>query len=110
MIRPRNRLLFALIGTLAGVATAACAAGIVVVRQKDLSFGTANLVVKAGDVVEFDNLDSTSHNIIVTGDGINLNSGLQQPNVSFKAPMMKKGVFVATCGIHPKMKMTITVQ
>jgi cytochrome c peroxidase len=110
MIKNRRRLCVVLSLTFVGTAAAAYAAGVVVVRQKDLSFGTDHITVKAGDMVEFDNLDSTSHNIIITGDGVNLNSGLQQPNVSFKAPMMKKGVFVATCGIHPKMKMTINVQ
>lgn len=93
--------------SLAGVAWAGAK---VVVEQKALSFGTDSLTVKPGDVVEFDNLDTTSHNIIITGEGITLNSGLQQPKVSFKAPMMKKGVYMVMCGIHPKMKMKINVQ
>jgi plastocyanin len=93
-----------------GVAGVAIAGAKVIVEQKALSFGKAELTVKSGDIIEFDNLDTTSHNIIITGDGVALNSGLQQPNVSFKAPMIKKGVYQVSCGIHPKMKMKITVQ
>ncbi len=87
----------------------AYAAGNVTVEQKDLSFGQETLTVKQGAVIEFKNGDDTSHNIIISGDGVNLNSGLQQPGVAFSAPMLKKGKFEATCGIHPKMKMTIVV-
>ena len=93
--------------TLVGVAWAGAK---IVVQQKDLSFGQDTLTVKSGDVVQFDNLDSTSHNIIITGEGVTLNSGLQQPNVSFKAPMIKNGAYQVMCGIHPKMKMKINVQ
>jgi plastocyanin len=79
------------------------------VDQKALSFGTAALTVAKGTVVSFNNGDSTSHNILVSGNGINLNSGMQAPGVSFKAPFLKPGVYQVMCGIHPKMKMTVTV-
>jgi hypothetical protein len=70
-----------------------------VVEQKALSFGQDTLTIKQGAVVEFKNGDDTSHNIIISGDGVNLNSGLQQPGVAFSAPMIKKGRFEATCGM-----------
>jgi len=104
--------LFALsgIGALIALPAVAWAAGLINVDQKGLSFNTPVLTVKKGDIVNFNNSDTTSHNIIVTGNGLTLNSGLQQPGVTFKAPMMKQGTFQVTCGIHPKMKMTIVVQ
>ena len=98
------------IGALIALPAVAWAAGMVNVDQKGLSFNATTLTVKKGDVVNFNNGDNTSHNILVTGNGISLNSGLQQPGVTFKAPMMKQGTFQVTCGIHPKMKMTIVVQ
>ena len=110
MTRNRKWLLGGAFLVLAGVFGAAWAGSMVVVQQKNLSFGTDQLTVKAGDVVRFDNMDTTSHNIIITGDGVKLNSGLQQPNVSFQAPMIKKGTYQVMCGIHPKMKMTINVE
>lgn len=86
------------------------AAGIITVDQRGLAFSTQHLVVKKGDVVNFLNDDNTSHNILVSGNGVNLNSGLQKPGVTFSAPFVKPGSYQVTCGIHPKMKMSIVVQ
>jgi plastocyanin len=91
------------------IAGAAWAAGMVNVDQKGLAFSSGSLTVSAGTIVSFNNGDSTSHNIIVSGNGVNLNSGLQAPGVSFKAPFLKPGTYQVMCGIHPKMKMTVTV-
>jgi plastocyanin len=88
---------------------AAWAAGVVSVDQKGLAFSTAALTVSKGSILSFNNSDNTSHNILITGAGVNLNSGLQQPGVSFKAPMVKPGTYQVMCGIHPKMKMSVTV-
>lgn len=103
-----------LIGAAAAVALAAAgaayAAGMVQVEQKGIAFDKAALTVPKGSIVNFLNSDSTSHNIMISGEGVNLNSGLQQPGVAFKAPMVKPGAYQVMCGIHPKMKMTITVQ
>lgn len=90
-------------------AGAALAGATVNVDQKGLTFSSATLTVNKGDVVNFQNSDTTSHNILVTGNGVTLNSGLQQPGVAFKAPMVKPGTYQVVCGIHPKMKMTIVV-
>ena len=86
------------------------AAGIVTIDQKGLTFSAQHLTVKKGDVVNFLNDDTTSHNILVSGNGVKLNSGLQRPGVTFSAPFVKPGDYQVTCGIHPKMKMTVTVQ
>ncbi|HYE45641.1 MAG TPA: cupredoxin domain-containing protein [Caulobacter sp.] len=91
------------------LATGAWAAGMVNVDQKGLAFSAPALTVKKGVVLNFSNSDTTSHNILITGAGVSLNSGLQQPGVSFKAPMVKPGTYQVMCGIHPKMKMTVTV-
>jgi plastocyanin len=86
------------------------AAGLINVDQKGLAFSTPVLTVQKGDIVNFTNSDNTSHNILVSGNGITLNSGLQQPGVTFKAPLMKQGAYQVSCGIHPKMRMTIVVR
>lgn len=101
-----------LIGSAVAVALggAAFAAGMVNVEQKALAFGTASLTVAKGSIVNFTNNDTTSHNILITGEGLKINSGLQQPGVAFKAPLPKPGQYQVTCGIHPKMKMSLTVQ
>ena len=91
-------------------AGAALAAGVVNVEQKGIAFSAPSLTVAKGSIVNFMNNDATSHNITITGAGVNLNSGLQQPGVAFKAPMVKPGTYQVTCGIHPKMKMSLVVQ
>jgi plastocyanin len=91
-------------------AGAAFAGGIVNIDQKGLAFSEPTVTVNKGDILNFTNNDSTSHNILISGNGINLNSGLQQPGVAFKAPMVKEGTYSVMCGIHPKMKMTVVVR
>ena len=48
--------------------------------------------------------------ITVKGDGVNLNGGLQQPGAEFRVPFAKPGVYEVSCGIHPKMKLDVTVK
>lgn len=105
-----TRKIFAGVAALLSVSGICWAAGMTTVDQKGLMFSVPQLTVKRGDIVNFTNSDSTSHNIIVSGNGVMLNSGLQRPGVAFKAPFMKEGSYQVLCGIHPKMKMTIVVQ
>jgi plastocyanin len=107
MLLRRDCLLIAVL-TL-GFASAALAASMVTVDQKNLAFSVPTLEVEKNTIVNFTNSDSIAHNILVSGNGINLNSGLQKPGVAFKAPLTKQGTYQVLCGIHPKMKMTITV-
>lgn len=86
------------------------AAAPVTVTQKGLQFSVEELSLTKGQVVTFMNDDRTAHNITVTGEGLNLNGGLQQPGADFKVPFAKTGTYQVSCGIHPKMKMTITVK
>lgn len=86
-----------------------CQAATVSVDQHNLSFDETDLTVNKGDIVAFNNGDNTSHNILISGDGLSLNGGLQQPGQTFSAPFIKSGTFQVTCAIHPKMKLTIHV-
>jgi plastocyanin len=86
------------------------AAAPVTVTQKGLQFSVEELSLAKGQVVAFVNDDRTAHNITVSGEGLNLNGGLQQPGADFKVPFAKPGTYQVSCGIHPKMKMTITVK
>jgi plastocyanin len=86
------------------------AAAPVTVTQKGLQFSVEDLSLSKGQVVTFVNDDRTAHNITITGEGVNLNGGLQQPGADFKVPFAKAGTYQVSCGIHPKMKMTVTVK
>jgi cytochrome c peroxidase len=89
---------------------AVSAAAPITVSQQGLQFSVGDLAVAKGQMVVFKNDDRTAHNITVNGAGVNLNSGLQQPGVEFKVPFAKPGTYQVSCGIHPKMKLTVTVQ
>lgn len=93
------------LGLMGGVALAATAN----ISQRNLAFSQAVLEVVHGTVVTFTNDDTVSHNILVSGNGVNLNSGLQAPGTPFRAPFLKPGTYAVMCGIHPKMKMTVKV-
>lgn len=94
----------------AGSLTASAATTMHVVDQSKLQFSLAELKIKQGDTVKFMNSDRLAHNIMVTDGSRVLNSGLQQPGQPFEAPFTQKGTFPVTCGIHPKMRMTVVVE
>lgn len=91
---------------LAGVASAAT----IDIDQKDLMFSMAQVKVARGDTLVFLNDDDTVHNITITGQGFTASSGLQAPGQPFKVRLAKAGVYKVSCGIHPRMKMTVVVQ
>jgi plastocyanin len=95
---------------LLALATTLPAAAPVTVTQKGLQFSSSELTVSKGQVVVFVNDDRTSHNITVKGDGVSLNGGLQQPGGQFSVPFTKSGTYEVSCGIHPKMKLEVTVK
>jgi plastocyanin len=92
------------------LAAAIPAATPVTITQKGLQFSSTELAVSKGQVVVFMNDDRTPHNITVSGDGMNLNGGLQQPGTEFRVPFSKPGTYAVSCGIHPKMKLSVTVK
>lgn len=104
------RRLAIIFGT-AGVAFVAIAAGPpVIVDQKELQFTEDAITVRRGQVVIFRNSDLSAHNIQVKGQGLSLNSSIQQPGVDFPVPFQRLGLYDISCGIHPKMQMTVTVE
>jgi plastocyanin len=92
------------------LAAAVPAAAPITVTQKGLQFSSADLSVSKGQVVVFQNDDRTAHNITVSGEGVNLNGGLQPPGAEFRVPFAKPGTYAVSCGIHPKMKLSVTVK
>lgn len=81
------------------------------VSQKGKAFSAETLDVVAGASVDFVNDDDVVHNIVVKGpDGQTQNSGSQKIGVTFTAKMAEKGEYEVRCGIHPKMKMTISAR
>jgi plastocyanin len=81
-----------------------------IVDQSKLQFSVTELRIKKGDIVRFMNSDRPAHNILVKEGATVLNSGLQQPGEPFDVPFNVEGTFPVSCGIHPKMHMTVIVE
>jgi plastocyanin len=81
------------------------------VTQSHTSFDVDSATVKAGDSITFTNKDDVTHNIQVVDADENLeDKGLQKPGQDIKETFAKPGTYKVRCAIHPKMKMTVTVQ
>jgi plastocyanin len=100
------------LAALLAAATATVADTPLTVNQKGLRFSAEQLDVKKGQIVVFVNDDRTTHNVTVTGEGngVAVDGGLQPPGAEFRMPFLKPGTYAVSCGIHPKMKMTIIVK
>jgi plastocyanin len=92
------------------VSAVGAAAQPVVVTQRGLAFTPNELSLTKGQTVEFVNDDGTAHNILIAGDGVSFNGGLQPSGGHVKYVFAKAGTYQVGCGIHPKMKLTIAVK
>ena len=105
----KNKL-FASVFLISSVFGSAFAAD-VSVDQSGQKFSPDSLTIKSGDTVVFTNKDSMKHNInIVTPSGDSEDKGIQAPGEDLKTTLTAAGEYQVRCKIHPKMKMTITVQ
>ncbi|SRR5258708_14580149 len=93
-----------------GPAAASWAAG-VAIGQHNLKFSQAKVAVRRGDTVTFSNNDDVTHNISVRGaagtDTEDL--GLQKPGVQVSHRFDQAGVYSVVCSIHPRMRLTVSV-
>jgi plastocyanin len=86
-----------------------------VVGMAGSSFSPESITISAGDSVEFNNDDGTSHRIVEGEDGaevddpafeaLSLSAG-DSSSVTFDEP----GTYQVTCSIHPSMQMTVIVE
>ena len=75
----------------------------------DFQFGPANAVVPAGTDVVWLNNDTDVHSIISTGD-LFASSDTFAPGESYAVTLTEPGTYAYTCGVHPFMEGTVTVQ
>jgi plastocyanin len=81
------------------------------ITQADQTFSQEAVTLKAGDSMKFTNKDSVTHNIkVINGDGDTEDKGLQKPGEIITETFAKPGEYKIRCGIHPKMKIAVTVQ
>ncbi len=80
----------------------------VVVTQAAKKFDKKTATIKKGDSIKFVNSDTIAHNIHSTGAG-KFDLGVQKPGTSSTRVFAAAGKFKVRCAIHPKMKLTVTV-
>lgn len=104
-----RRLILAVAGlVLAAVSVEASTLDIDQIGQQ---FSKKSLAVKAGDKVRFTNGDDATHNInVIDAADVAVDEGLQKPGEAISVLFDKAGKFVVRCSIHPKMKMTVSVE
>lgn len=86
-------------------------AGTITISQSGQVFSTAKLTLAAGDKVVFLNDDEVRHNIrILDSDDGMTDVGVQNPNQQLVYTFDKSGKFRVRCGIHPSMKLSVTVK
>ena len=81
-----------------------------VVSQRGRAFHPGAMSIKRGDTLQIVNDDGDLlHHAYVDADGFSFDSGDQPPGSKTNISFTKSGVFTILCGIHPKMRMVVTV-
>ena len=91
------------------VSGGATGAAEIVLTQKAKKFDQKTVSIKKGDTIKFVNKDSITHNIHSRSAPDKFDLGAQKPGTEFKHVFAKNGTFKVRCAIHPKMKVTVTV-
>ena len=81
----------------------------VTVTQKGKKFDQKAVTIKKGESVKFVNADSITHNIHSRSAPDKFDLGAQKPGTTSSHTFGKNGKFKVRCAIHPKMKVTVTV-
>jgi plastocyanin len=84
---------------------------VVDVSQKGREFRPAKLELQRGDTIEIKNDDGDfTHHTYISSDAFRFDSGDQAPGRSVEVTFSKPGTFEVLCGIHPKMRLSVTVR
>ena len=79
------------------------------VGEKGKVFSVAELAIKVGDTVVFENDDNVAHNVMSNTDGNKFNLGLIKPGAATPVTFKTAGDVQILCAIHPSMKMVVKV-
>lgn len=81
--------------------------GATVVDQDGLKFKPDSVTVTAGTTVYFTNSENAVHNVVIDGDDV---SGIMDKGDVFAWTFDDPGEYRITCGYHPQMRTTVTVE
>jgi plastocyanin len=80
------------------------------VRQQDGKFAVETLEIQAGDTVAFSNGDKVRHNVMTSAGPEKFNLGVFGPGEMREHAFTQPGSYEVRCGIHPRMKLAVTVR
>ncbi|MBC7799119.1 MAG: cupredoxin domain-containing protein [Gemmatimonadaceae bacterium] len=90
---------------------AAWAADTVTVSQSRRVFDPPQIDIVRGTTVRFVNDDGRLlHQVYTSSPTFSFDSGEQKPGATVEARFDKPGTFTVLCGIHPKMRLSVTVR
>lgn len=90
---------------------AAWAADMPVVTQAHRKFQPQEVEVARGGTIRFVNDDGQLlHHIYSTSSAFSFDSGEQEPGKAIEERFPVAGTFTVLCGIHPKMRLSVTVR
>jgi plastocyanin len=101
---------FAIAAVFAALLPAIAGAAQFQVEQKNMAFSSPTLKIKAGDTVEFKNVDPVSHNIFSISDAKTFDLGAFTTGQAKTVTFDKPGTVDVECAIHPSMKMKVEVE
>ncbi|WP_052402086.1 cytochrome c peroxidase [Muricoccus aerilatus] len=79
------------------------------VSQKNRQFAPLRVALTPGGTLEIVNDDTTAHNIRIDSPDLQRNSGIQDPGQTVTWRLPTAGRYTAFCGIHPRMRLEVTV-
>jgi len=92
-------------------AWAASATSVVTVTQSNRMFQPSQVEVARGGTIRFVNDDGQLlHHVYSTSPSFDFDSGEQAPGRAIEERFTIAGTFVVLCGIHPKMRLAVTVR
>lgn len=97
-------------GLIATGAMATAWASDAIVTQRDKRFSAERIRLSPDDSLVIRNDDTRTHNIQVTHPRLTYNSGAQEPGEDVRIAFPAPDRYLVYCGIHPKMKLWVTVE
>jgi len=79
------------------------------ITQQEKHFEPRVLIVPAGSIVDFPNLDPFFHNVFSMFDGTRLDLGLYEAGSSRSVAFTTPGICYIFCNIHPEMSAVVVV-
>jgi plastocyanin len=80
------------------------------VSQKGLTFTPATIVAPVGAKVEFANDDNVVHNVYSASAAGAFDLKAQYPGDAATIVLARRGVLDVRCALHPRMRMSITIE